>query len=162
METSGPRQADISDPPQECSTGFFAWPLAKVLEEVASVLMGASVTALTKPDGVVRGIATGCSLRRSVARISQSSSWRCSKQSARRFNTLCGSERGQIVGHMLRTATDVDPALAFCDHISLSAMLGGCCRCPVPAVSEDSVHWRRWSAYWNQESSCALLSTTFI
>ena len=41
---------------------------ATVPEEVASVLMGARLTALTKPDGGVRGIATGCSLRRLVAR----------------------------------------------------------------------------------------------
>ena len=41
---------------------------AKVPEEVASVLMGARLTALTKPDGGVTGIANGCSLRRLVAR----------------------------------------------------------------------------------------------
>ena len=40
---------------------------AKVPTEVASVLMGARLTALSNPDGGVRCIASGCSLRRLVA-----------------------------------------------------------------------------------------------
>ena len=42
---------------------------ANVPVEIAEVLMGARLTALTEPDGRVRGIATGSSLRRLVARI---------------------------------------------------------------------------------------------
>ena len=42
---------------------------AKVPTEVAAVLMGARLTALSKPDGGVKGIASGCSMRRFVARV---------------------------------------------------------------------------------------------
>ena len=42
---------------------------AKVPAEVASVLMGARFTALSKPDGGVRVTTSGCSLRRLVARV---------------------------------------------------------------------------------------------
>ena len=41
---------------------------ARVPNEIAEALMGARMTALTKPDGCVRSIATGGSLRRFVAR----------------------------------------------------------------------------------------------
>ena len=41
---------------------------AKLPVEIAKVLIGARLTALAKPDGGVRGIATGCSIRRLVAR----------------------------------------------------------------------------------------------
>ena len=54
---------------------------AKVPAEIAEVLMGARLIALTKPDGGVRGIATGSSLRRLVARIS-----------ARQFMGACEKE----------------------------------------------------------------------
>ena len=41
---------------------------ATVPPEIAAALTGARLTALSKPDGGVRGTATGCSLRRLVAR----------------------------------------------------------------------------------------------
>ena len=95
---------------------------SNIPEEVASVLMRARLTALSKPDGAVRGIATGCSLRRFVARTPQSSSWRCSKQSARRFNTLCPPERGRILsGTWFWAATDADPRLTI---LSVDATFG--------------------------------------
>ena len=41
---------------------------ARVPAEVGAVLMGARSTAMAKLDGGLRGIATGCSLRRLVAK----------------------------------------------------------------------------------------------
>ena len=41
----------------------------KVSAEISEALMGARLTVLAKPDGGIRGIATGSSLRRLVARI---------------------------------------------------------------------------------------------
>ena len=46
----------------------FSFAQAKVRTEIAIPLMSARLTALVKEDGEVRGIATGCTLRRLVAR----------------------------------------------------------------------------------------------
>ena len=97
--------------------------------EIATALTGAHLTALTKPDGGVRGIATGCSLRRLVART-------LAKQFAKDFETECApfqcalSTRAgtDCVGHMLKAATDSDAAATVLsvdgigpyDHVSCS------------------------------------------
>ena len=81
---------------------------ARVPAEVGAVLMGDRLTALAKPDGV-RGIATGCLLRRRVGRA-------LAKQFAAEFEKECApfqyalSTRAgtDCVGHMLRAATDAD------------------------------------------------------
>ena len=82
---------------------------ARVPAEVSAALMGARLTVLAKPDGGVRGIATGCSLRRLVGRT-------LAKQFAAEFEKECApfqyalSTRAgtDCVGHMLRAATDAD------------------------------------------------------
>ena len=95
--------------------------------------MGARMTALTKPDGGVRSIATGGSLRRLVART-------LAKQFSKVFETECApfqyalSTRAgtDCVGHMLRAATDAKPTATILsvdgigafDHVHRSAMLG--------------------------------------
>ena len=106
---------------------------AKVLEEVALVLMGARLTALTKPDGGVRGIATGCSLRRLVARTLAKQFMAVFEAECAPFQYALSTRAGtDCVGHMLRAATDADPRLTNLsvdgigayDHILRSAMLG--------------------------------------
>ena len=103
-------------------TDTFEWLLsacdslsqARVPSEIAKALMGARMTALTKPNGGVRGIATRGSLRRLVART-------FAKQFSKVFETECApfqyalSTRAgtDCVGHMLRAATDAKPT----DHL---------------------------------------------
>ena len=105
---------------------------AKVPTEVARVLMGARLVALTKTDGGIRGIATGSSLRRSVART-------LAKQFSKVFEAECApfqyalSTRAgtDCVGHMLRAATDANPNLTVLsvdgigayDHVLRASML---------------------------------------
>ena len=82
---------------------------ASVPLDIAPALMSARLTALTKPDGGVRAIATGCSLRRLVART-------LTKQFASVFEDECApfqyalSTRAgtDCVGHMFRAATDAN------------------------------------------------------
>ena len=70
--------------------------VAAVPEEIMAALMGARLTALAKPDGSVRGIATGSSLQRLVART-------LAKQFASEFeaeyrsSTRCPLERARTV-----------------------------------------------------------------
>ena len=97
---------------------------ANVPVEIAEVLVGARLTPLTKPDGGVRGIATGSSLRRLVAisRLKRSVPFQYA------LSTRAGTD---CVGH-LRASTDRDPTstvLSFDgiganDHVLRSAMLG--------------------------------------
>ena len=99
-------------------TDTFEWLLsacnslsqAKVPRKIAEVLMSARMTALTKPNGGVRGIAIGGSLRHLVART-------LAKQFSKVFETECApfqyalSTRAgtDFVGHMLRASTDAEP-----------------------------------------------------
>ena len=112
---------------------------AKLPVGIATALTGARLTALAKPDGGVRGIATGCSLRRLVART-------LAKQFAKDFETECApfqyalSTRAgtDYVGHMLRAATDSDAAatvlsvdgIGAYDHVSRLGMLERLSRMP--------------------------------
>ena len=95
--------------------------------------MGARLTALTKPDGGVRGIATGCSLRRLVARTLAKQFMAVFESECAPFQYALSTRAGtDCVGHMLRAATDADPRLTILsvdgigayDHILRSAMLG--------------------------------------
>ena len=95
--------------------------------------MGARLTALSKPLGGVRGIATGSTIRRLVART-------VAKQFMEEFEAECApfqyalSTRAgtDCVGHLLRAATDADPRVTVLtvdgigayDHVLRSAMLG--------------------------------------
>ena len=93
----------------------------RVPGEIAQAPMGARLTALTKIDGGVRGIATGCSLRRLVARA-------LAKRFIKVFETRAGTD---CVGHMLRAATDARPTATILsvdgigayDHVHRATML---------------------------------------
>ena len=105
---------------------------AKVPTEVARVLMGARLVALTKTDGGIRGIATGSSLRQLVART-------LTKRFSKVFEAECApfqyvlSTRADTdcVGHMLRAGTDANPNLTVLsvdgigayDHVLRASML---------------------------------------
>ena len=74
----------------------------------ASVFMLANMTVLSRKDGGVRGIATGTSLRRLVAKSLAKAVWHRSGESllpipVRVVNTE------DCVGHAVRLATDLDP-----------------------------------------------------
>ena len=105
---------------------------ARIPEEVKVFLMNARLTALAKEDGGVRGIATGDTLQRLVART-------LARQFAEEFEEECAPFQYALstrvgtgcVGHMLRAATDndhrasilkVDGIEAY-DNISRSTML---------------------------------------
>ena len=142
---------------------------AKLPVEIASGLSGARLTALAKPDGGVRGIATGCSLRRLVART-------LAKQFAKDFETECApfqyalSTRAgtDCVGHVLRTATVSDAAatvlsvdgIGAYDHISRSAMLERLSRMPkaraiLPFVRLSYGHPSTYSLWDQNGETCA-------
>ena len=112
---------------------------ARVPQTISSALMSARLTALKKADGGVRGIATGCTLRRLVART-------LAKQFAKDFEEECApfqyalSTRAgtDCVGHFLRAATDTDPqatilsvdGIGAYDHVLRASMLGRLARMP--------------------------------
>ena len=105
---------------------------AKVLSDVTKALMGARFTAMAKPDGGVRGIATGSSLRRLVARI-------LTRQFMQEFESECAPFQCALsiragtdcVGHFLRVAVDANPratilsvdGVGVYDRVLRSAML---------------------------------------
>ena len=79
-------------------------------EAVATVLRTGSLVALQKPDGGVRGIVVGDTLRRLVAKT-------LAKQYSKDFEAACSpfqfalpTRAGtECVAHVLRTATELDP-----------------------------------------------------
>ena len=82
--------------------------------ESSAALMSARLTAPAKPDGGVRGIATGCTLRRLVART-------LAKQIMKDFEQECAPIQKALstgagtdcVGHVVRAATDADHGLTI-------------------------------------------------
>ena len=89
----------------------------------------ARLTALSKPDGGIRGIATGCTLRRLVARALAKQFMNAFEEECAPFQCALSAGAGaDCVGHMLRAATDTNPSLTILsgayDHILRSAMLG--------------------------------------
>ena len=106
---------------------------AKVPDQVATALMGARLVAVAKPDGGVRGIATGCTFRRLVARTLAKQFVKVFEAECSPFQYALSTRAGtDCVGHMLRAATDSDPSMKILsvdgigayDHIFRSAMLG--------------------------------------
>ena len=105
----------------------------KVLVVIGTALMGAWLTALTKPSGGVRGIATGCTVRRLVARTLAKQFMKVFEAECAPFQYALSTRAGtDCVGHLLRAATDanlnatiltVDGIGAY-DHVLRSAMLG--------------------------------------
>ena len=109
---------------------------ARVPASISKVLTMARLTALTKKDGGVRGIATGCSMRRLTART-------LAKQFAKDFESQCAPfqyalsiRAGTDCVDMLRAATDVTPnatvlsvdGVGVYDHVLRAAMLWHECR----------------------------------
>ena len=121
--------------------------------------MSARLTALKKADGGVRGIATGCTLRRLVART-------LAKQFAKDFEEECApfqyalSTRAgtDCVGHFLRAATDTDPqattlsvdGIGAYDHVVSKERPS----CPFFSQWASKTRWRKWLFPSTQENSC--------
>ena len=90
--------------------------------------MGARLVALTKPDGGIRGIAAGSSLRRLVVKNSGAPvHQRVFEAECAPFQCALSTRAGtDCVGHMLRAATDAHPNLTVLsvdgigayDHVS--------------------------------------------
>ena len=86
-----------------------------------------------KPDGGVRGIATGGSLRRLVARTLAKQFTKVFETEYAPFQHALSTRAGtDCVGHMLRAATDAEPTatvlsvdgIGASDHVHRAAMLG--------------------------------------
>ena len=106
---------------------------SRVPSEVVPAIMGARLTALAKPDGGVRGIATGSSVRRLVARTLAKQFTKVFQSECAPFQYALSTRAGtDCIGHMVRAATDNDPSLTLLsvdgigsyDHIFRSSMLG--------------------------------------
>ena len=105
----------------------------KVPAEIREALMGARLTALLKPKSGVRGIATGCTVRRLVARTLAKQFMKAFEAECAPFQYALSTRAGpDCVGHMLRAASDANPNMTILtvdgvgayDHVLRSAMLG--------------------------------------
>ena len=84
----------------------------KVPAEISEALMGARLTALTKPGGGVRGIAMGSSLRRLVARILARQFMGAFEKECAPYQYALSTRAGtDCVGHLVRASTDANPTL---------------------------------------------------
>ena len=82
---------------------------AKFPTVIAIPLLSARLTALVKEDGGVRGIATGCTLRRLVARSLARQFSKDFEEECAPFQYAVSTPAGtDCVGHVLRAATDND------------------------------------------------------
>ena len=80
---------------------------AMLPSEISAALMSARLTAFTKPDGGVRGIATGCTLRRLVARTLAKQFMKEFEQECAPFQFALSTRAGtDCVGHVVRASTD--------------------------------------------------------
>ena len=95
--------------------------------------MGARLTALAKPDGGVRRIATGTSVRRLAARTLAKHFTKVFEAEIAPFQDALSTRAGtDCVGHMLREATAGDLSLTILsvdgigayDHVLRASMLG--------------------------------------
>ena len=99
---------------------------------IRTALMGARLTALTKPNGGAMGIATGCTVRRLVARTLANQFMKVFEAECAPFQYALSTRAGtDCVGHLLRAATDANPnatiltvdGIGAYDHVLRSAML---------------------------------------
>ena len=106
---------------------------AIVPDEARKSLMLATMRALQKKDGGVRGIATGSSFRRLVAKTLARQFGKAVEATCSPFQFALSTRAGtDCVGHAVRTATDRDPqatvlsidGIGAYDHVHRSAMLG--------------------------------------
>ena len=74
---------------------------------VTRAFMTATTTALRKPDGGVRGIATGTSFRRLVAKTLARQFWKAVESTCEPFQFALSTRAGtDCVGHTIRAMTD--------------------------------------------------------
>ena len=101
-------------------------------ETIRSAFMSASMTALQKPDGRVRGIATGTSFRRLVARTLARQFGKAVEATCAPFQFALSTRAGtDCVGHAIRAVTDANSmctvlsidGIGAYDHVYRSAML---------------------------------------
>ena len=99
---------------------------------VTRAFMAATMTALRKPDGGVRGIATGTSFRRLVAKTLARQFGKVVESTCAPFQFALSTRAGtDCVGHTIRAMTDADPectvlsidGIGAYDHILRSAFL---------------------------------------
>ena len=109
--------------------------------DTTRAFMQANLTALVKKNGKVRGIATGTSLRRLVARCLAKQYGPAIEEACAPFQYALSTRAGtDCVGHLLRAATDlgsnstilsIDGVGAY-DHIRRATMLENLCPCLEP------------------------------
>ena len=105
---------------------------AEAPEPITRAFMSATMTALSKPDGGVRGIATGTSFRRLVAKTLVRQFMKVVESTCAPFQFALSTRAGtDCVGHTIRAMTDDDPectvlsidGIGAYDHILRSAFL---------------------------------------
>ena len=99
---------------------------------IADAFMSARMTALLKPNGRVRGIATGTAFRRTVASCLARVVGKEVEAACAPFQYALSTRAGtECVGHMFRAATDLNPhscvlsidGIGAFDHIKRASML---------------------------------------
>ena len=99
---------------------------ASMPESASKAFMSATMTALQKPDGGVRGIATGTSFRRLVAKTLARQFGKAVESSCAPFQFALSTRVGtDCVGHVVRALTDENPMVTVlsidgvgaCDHV---------------------------------------------
>ena len=120
----------------EAATSFAQ---AAVPASVAAALTTARLTALSKRDGGVRGIATGCSFRRLVARAPAKQPAEDFEQECSPFQYALSTRAGtDCVVHLLHAASDASPSatvlsvdgIGAYDNVLRATMLGRLERMP--------------------------------
>ena len=105
---------------------------ADMPEPVRKAFMSATMTALQKPDGGVRGIATGTSFRRLVSRTLARQFGKAVEATCAPFQFALSTRAGtDCVGHAIRALTDANPlttilsidGIGAYDHVYRSAFL---------------------------------------
>ena len=115
---------------------------AKIPRDTAEALMGCRLTALNKPDGGVRVIATGCSPRQLVARTLAKQFCYVFEADCSPFQHALSTRAGtDCICHMSRAARDANPTATI---LIVEVLMGlgrttmfigqrcwpGWCRCP--------------------------------
>ena len=120
---------------------------AETPQEVAKSFMLASMTAVQKKDGGVRGIATGTSFRRLVAKTLARQFGPAVEATCSPFQFALSTRAGtDCVGHAVRFVTDANPEATVLsidgvgahDHVYRSAMMEKLLECPASKVCFSS------------------------
>ena len=120
-----------SSPQSFCFRRARVWR-KRLPREISVALTSARLTALAKLDGGVRGIATGCTLRRLMARTLAKHFMKDFEQECAPFQYALSARAGtDCFGHVVRVSTDADHGLTILsmdgigayDHVLPAAML---------------------------------------